>query len=492
MDSYQAPSPRDPRLHPQPNIAPNTAFRRRVGGDNDDGGEGDNLAMDALKNLSANIPDWLKRLDDLNGQIEQRQQELAQVTDSSSSTKARSVKNRGSTESLKPRDEPDAHPGQPAQQPVSPTSQPLDTTVATQQQQQPTDQEPPSSPAGSNTPSGLQRQASQAKAAGQARARATLRKRQRTDSVISAEGAAPKYRTRSMIIVYYDSYVQSFFEDLVKFVSASRNMMRKAKMAAKVAQIKRLAELEMPDEDEDEDTGNDGEKQGDGKIAAGEQPAKEVAAASGDAKAGEEKKPAILAADGPLEASPANEGEDDNLPALQYVSTRRMQAVSRQPNLPMASPGRSPYSAMGRSAYGGRGTGGARDVYDELDKGLERVQGMCEHAAHQFLRDGDCAEEVTKIQRWLGETKELATTEMERVKREEPETLKASEDPTKGRSFRPPNMRRDHSAASSSPAGKEKEPGKELGSGVLEVDEAIDDMDQEMPKLVYKSTRMMR
>jgi hypothetical protein len=61
-----------------------------------------------------------------------------------------------------------------------------------------------------------------------------LRIRKRFDSVISTEGATPKYRTRSMIVVYYDSYVQVFFEDLIVFVSASRNMMRKAKMAAKV------------------------------------------------------------------------------------------------------------------------------------------------------------------------------------------------------------------------------------------------------------------
>ena len=46
-----------------------------------------------------------------------------------------------------------------------------------------------------------------------------------------------------MIIVYYDSAVQTAFEDLVKFVSGSRNSMRKGKMAAKMAEMKRAAEL---------------------------------------------------------------------------------------------------------------------------------------------------------------------------------------------------------------------------------------------------------
>ena len=81
-----------------------------------------------------------------------------------------------------------------------------------------------------NTTLALKQQTRQATAVAQAKARATVKRRHRSDSVISQEGGAPKYRTRSMIIVYYDSYVQSFFEELVRFVSASRNLMRKAKI----------------------------------------------------------------------------------------------------------------------------------------------------------------------------------------------------------------------------------------------------------------------
>jgi hypothetical protein len=302
------------------------------------------------------------------------------------------------------------------------------------------------------------------RAAGQARARATLRKRQRTDSVISAEGGPPKYRTRSMIIVYYDSYVQMFFEELVKFVSASRNMMRKAKMAAKVAQIKRLAELEMPDEEEDSSTATPATP-GDGPIAA---------------------------APTPIEPSAAG-GEE---PVLQFVSTRRM-----GPNALMARTSRN--NMYSRS--GGRGLRGPGnmlsadgkpvppDVYDELDKGLEYVQSMCEHAAHQFLRDGDCGEEVTNIKRRLAETKENADKEMERVKREEPETLlkMAEDDSTRSRSYRPQIMRREIAK----PGGLSPEAAAVLAaaSGPLEVDEGVEDVgDEELPKLVYKSTRLMR
>ena len=49
-------------------------------------------------------------------------------------------------------------------------------------------------------------------------------------------------------VVYYDGAVQGLFDELVRFVSTNRNMMRRAKMASRVAHIKRLAELEMKDE----------------------------------------------------------------------------------------------------------------------------------------------------------------------------------------------------------------------------------------------------
>ncbi len=37
------------------------------------------------------------------------------------------------------------------------------------------------------------------------------------------------------------------------------------------------------------------------------------------------------------------------------------------------------------------------DVYDVLDRCLEEVQSLSECAAHQFLQDGDCTEEIDKV-----------------------------------------------------------------------------------------------
>lgn len=389
--------------------------------------------MDALKNLTNNIPDWQRRLEELSGQVERRQAELAAVAATGPNAEARSLRNKGSTESLKPKDdgpsfvaEPIEHAAPLVEEPNAPFAKPSTPPGDSQTRQ------PPASNTGSVSPSALHK-TRELGAAAHSRARAQVKRRQRSSSVISGDGIVPAYRTRSMIIVYYDSYVQSFFDDLVRFVSSSRNLMRKAKMAAKVAQIKRMAELEAPDED-------------------------------------------------------ATSGDEAALPSLRYMSTRRFG--------PMSKPGFVP--------PGGRDQ--PPDVYDNLDKALEFVQGTCEHGAHQFLRDADCNDEIRKIQKRIADVLDLATKETERVLREEPELAKESGDMGKVRTRRPISMRRDLSASPKDGAKDEllkleaatiepKDSSIVLSTDSLEVDTSME-VDEgiavELPKLQYRSTRYMR
>ncbi|KAI2618824.1 hypothetical protein GGR54DRAFT_144280 [Hypoxylon sp. NC1633] len=394
------------------------------------------MAIDSLRSLIDKIPYWLKRLEELNGQIEQRQQDLAMLPENQRHSSARSMRNQGSTESLKPRDDdPPIHSPDVAR--VS--TPPPPTCVNTQQQGA---VEAPSSPVSEpKSKTSLQRQTNEVMATAQRRARATLRKRQKTDSMISNENNVQKFRSsRTMIIVYYDSYVQSFFEEVVKFVSLQRNSMRKAKMAARVAYIKRLAEVEMPDEEEEDDDGS-GEPKPRDNFAASKIEAAEP----------------ISRLDGPDEMR------------LRFLSTRQM--GSR--NLPVTR------MNMRRSRSGLTGGLGSfqdkGDIWEELDKGLEFVQGMCEHGAHQFLRDGDCAEEVEKIKMRLEQTKEIADKELARVVAENPELAESP----KSRSYRPVTMRRDTGA--STPKTPPKTPPQ---PNVIEVeDEGIQDMDGFRPKV---------
>jgi hypothetical protein len=86
----------------------------------------------------------------------------------------------------------------------------------------------------------------------------TIIRKQKTESLASVESKAPKRKSGSMIIVYYDSVVQTTFEDLVKFVSSSRGMMWKGKMAAKMAEMRRAAELEANTDEYNDDVDGGG------------------------------------------------------------------------------------------------------------------------------------------------------------------------------------------------------------------------------------------
>jgi hypothetical protein len=401
------------------------------------------MAMDALKNLVNNIPDWLQRLGDLSAQIDCRQAELAAVAAAEGrSPETISLRNKGSTESLKPKDDPpvvyaeapvndDSHDSPPSYKAhmrkyaTAKTSEipnvympssgsipkqrkTLEKRPASEEPECETDRkkyrskpivvpnegaqgsgtfnssspEPRSEPMDNPPPYKDVMHADAAKGTAPkplkkpetlARRRAEGRKKPKLPPVMSNEDAPVAEHTQTKIIVYYDSYVQGFFYDLVKFVSSSRNLMRKAKMAARFAQIKKLAE---------QDVSEDG-------------------------------------------------NNDDAPPSQRYMSSRRFGPMS-----------------ISRSGAGDQ----PPDVFDNLDKGLEFVQSMCEQGAHQFLRDGDCNDEISKAQKRLGEVLELAKTEMERLQRGEPELAKVTGEmgnPTPIKKLKPGKLE----AAEPSPAG---------------------------------------
>lgn len=388
------------------------------------------------------------------------------------------------------------------------------------------------------SPSAVEGQTSQVIALATAQARAALRRTQLSkkraaaaESMLSIDGATPsKYRNRNLVMVYYDSYVQSFFEELVKFVSASRNLMRKAKMAAKVAQIKKMAELEVPD---DGSSASEEEPSCNGSTSMDLVP--QLSSPNGaitdgmkeDLPGGKRGSPPDAA-----QCTPDQDMKDAPSPTLSPTKSPHAHAptatngygngngnkLSSQPLKPSSVPAKRPRLGGGYSSFSSFGLGLGEplqpDVFDELDKSLESVQSMCEHAAHQFLRDGDCSDEVVSIKDRLSGTKTSAEKEIQRML-DQDDTLKAklSESPIRARSYRPQSMRRGASLASASPTavrgsgeaggvmgggfdGNRLTPDPEpspfgASGGVLEVDDGNDDGDREPPKLQYRSTRAM-
>lgn len=373
--------------------------------------------MDALDGVIDQVPEWHTLLDNLNSQIALRQYELAELGGDRPPT--RSLRPKGSTESLLRPKETDEHAILEDENTVGAPQDPLQPPALTKDTAFPTTPTPKhtvhafsnGSPprllhhSSSPGPAPLQRRTSQRLNSHNVPPKynlPTVQRKRKTESIASGESQAPKYRTRSMIIVYYDSAVQHAFEELVKLISASRNAMRKGKMAARMADMKKMAEMETASDEEE-------------TSASNETP-------STDAN---NNRPTIIPGNNGLQA----DKDDSELPKLQFVSTRRMGPSRDSPaaallrnkanNGHLSGPGRRMMLPGYRGSPNGREPGSFVSIFDELDTGLEWCQSMCEHAAHQFLRDGACDTEITGIKKRLWEVKEIAEREKAKVQAEE-------------------------------------------------------------------------
>lgn len=357
--------------------------------------------MEPLEALATSIPTWHVLLDDLNGKIASRQRELAEAEDYKPSQP--SLKNKGSTESLRPKNDDEVSPD--IDTTMSSTDAPpqTDTPPPTVKPPAPTPPNPPANPPPIQRPGPHRAKAVPAK--GLPALSPPAPRKRKPSSLASADSGKPTNRTRSMIIVYYDSAVQIALEELVKHISASRNSMRKGKMAARMATMRHLAELEALDDDADD------------------LPPPPAALPNPNAFLGS----AALAHD-ILAAATPGDADDDGLPLpmLQFVSTRRMGPMRDLVTSKSASAAARASLAKDKKPGGpggGPGVGGGHisfhrpsaaaspssaNIFDELDAGLEWCQSMCEHAAHQFLRDGRCDQEVAGVKARLGEVLERA------------------------------------------------------------------------------------
>lgn len=183
-------------------------------------------------------------------------------------------------------------------------------------------------------------------------------RKRKTPSIHSVNAPGiPKYRSRMMVIVTYDGQIQKSFEALVRAIGTGRNMLRKAKMAAKAQEIAALA----LDEDSD-----------------GEDPYDFV-----NSKIGYRHRTGLS-------------------------SLRSKGLVADDPGA--ATPTLAP-----------------TEIFDVPDKALESAQALCEKAAHQSLRDGDCRKELDGVRKHFEEIHERAAIEVAKylAKKKEEDAAKA-------------------------------------------------------------------
>ncbi|KAF4973023.1 hypothetical protein FSARC_600 [Fusarium sarcochroum] len=198
------------------------------------------MNMVTLEDLVNKVPDWLQRLDNLSGQIDRCQAELAAVAAAEGeSPDTKSLRNKGSTKSLKPKvDPPVAH----AEALVNEDN--IENAHAEDADQPSRTADAPKSYRLSLSPIGTQQEITKAD-----EVKDQVGRKSKSSSVMLDEDTPAAYGARNMIILYYDSYVQGFFYELAKFVSSTRHLLHKSPMAVRPAQIKKRAEQEVPEED---------------------------------------------------------------------------------------------------------------------------------------------------------------------------------------------------------------------------------------------------
>lgn len=267
-------------------------------------------ALTSFTHLSDNIPEWLIKLDELAAQVTEQHSRFTRLTHFTQFKLTR--KKHDSTESLRPKDEDDDHNNETAlvvTNTSTPCGQPgianpnVDTAMILKD----------------------------------------VRRKRKPGSSLSQASGPHRYRTRSMIIVYYDSAIQDAFETLVRNIASARNNLRKGKTAASFKT--RIALLGME-----------------------ETPITST------------KKLAML---------------DPKL------IRSRLERVNQQ-DYYCQSPEYVP-------------------AFDDADRDLEVAQSLCEVAAHQFLRDGNCTEEIEGTRERFAKCLRVAQREADLLRQQRPQ-----------------------------------------------------------------------
>jgi len=270
-------------------------------------------------NLVENVPLWIRALEELENKIKERQDESTRVPVPVS----QKMRRTGSNESLRP-SQVDAECSAGIEVASAPQ---LEDAVHAQTSQQ-----------------------------------TLLTKRKRkTPSLLSTVSTPSKYRSRSNVIVYYDSAVQEAFEQLVRKISTGQNYIRKARMAARME--------------------------------------------------------ALTSA-----SAPGIDGEDINI-RLPARSARNGTTSGYGPTLARGlASGRGP--ALRPDLVADEHASNATDACTLANQALDKAQSFCEQGAHQYLRDGDCGVETSGAKKSFREVIKVSEEEIIRLKALEEEEKK--------------------------------------------------------------------
>lgn len=176
-------------------------------------------------------------------------------------------------------------------------------------------------------------------------------RKRKTLSVLSGHASGPsRFRPRTMVVVSYDGDMQKSFELLVRAIGTGRNLLRKAKMEAKMQELAALTGSS--DSEDDGDTG-------------------------------------------------ADDNEEAAISKLTYrprLASMRARAAAQRTR----RPGPNGVNTV------------PVELFDTTDKVLEQAQEQCERAAHLTLREGDCRTELQQVRKNVSQVLDIAKTQVDK------------------------------------------------------------------------------
>ena len=172
------------------------------------------------------------------------------------------------------------------------------------------------------------------------------RKRRAGSELSGAPSGHCVYRSKEMVVVYFDGEIQNLFEGLVKSIATARNSLRKGKSTASFKS--RMASMGL--------------------------------------------------------APPPSD-----------MSSEQTAGVGLDPKM-----------LLTKARIARQSAGNEMKSFEDADKDLEVAQNLCERAAHQFLRDGDCNTDIDNTRKRFVNCGNIAKREIERLKKEEQAAQKAA------------------------------------------------------------------
>ena len=166
---------------------------------------------------------------------------------------------------------------------------------------------------------------------------------------------------------------------------------------------------------------------------------------------------------------------------------------STRPQAPSNLSGKAPPFRTARTAPQTENRG---SPFDSCDKELETAQSLCEIAAHQFLRDGDCSAEILRAKECFDKALEIAVAEVARLQEEADKEKAEAEQQEQEKRDEDESMLQQQREVVSMLTSQDKADDvttvneiKHTAPAMIEIDDGSDESEPEIDLMAFRSAR---